>query len=246
MKSYLKLFVFVIAKLFLISGANAQVGDFSEVKVSIEVADRYDVPPVKFSVPTNGQLAWRVLPKLRVHRAAIVESESNIACFLWGGRDSPSAASRIITRELPFDSIWGVAERLYCYDRTADVANDNVYSFFMENAQGNKDLVRIYQTEGEIYGILEGPEAPYSQLRRGMLMVGALDGPSITKTRLDTEPAEGGWDPVPICLLEYAPGRRIYLLPTIFSIVNDPTDISRIICFRRGTEPGREIQPPLL
>lgn len=100
------------------------------------------------SIDPSGQLATRELSPAHDIISATVESERQIVCFLGrdgdGGTAQPDELlSRPFTAAKELTQPFSRAEELYCYDESRDREAGNVYTLFLENRRGQKELVRV-------------------------------------------------------------------------------------------------------
>ena len=96
----------------------------------------------------NGQLASRSLDPAHDIVGAVVESERQIVCFLGRDGDERTAQpgellSRPFTATEELTQPFLKAKRLYCYDESRDREAGNIYTLFLENRMGQKELVRV-------------------------------------------------------------------------------------------------------
>ena len=134
----------------------------SNVKVSMS-----NSPSVNLNVDNEGNLALRRLEDVFVTNA-IIHDNAHATCFFWQdmatrpGDPHASFASFPFTQSFPYAGQY-VAERIYCYDNTVDEEDENIFTIFMEYADGRQRLVRLrMSTDFDIFA--EAPAGPGTEI----------------------------------------------------------------------------------
>ena len=120
---------------------------------------------VYMQLPPNGELVYEQLAQVNIDNA-MVHSDVSVRCFFWRqdradtvqnwGNNYLSWSFSKVLRQ-PYSQ----AERLYCYDNTADKTDDGddgkegTFTLFIENRRGQKELVRVRVPGQAVYGELD-------------------------------------------------------------------------------------------
>ena len=128
-------------------GDDLPSGDANTVSVKLVTRRGQDFSQ-SISINPDGQLASRILSPAHDILGATVESERPIVCFLGRNGDERTAQpdellSRPFTATKELAQPFSRAEELYCYDESRDRQAGNVYTLFLENRRGQKELVRV-------------------------------------------------------------------------------------------------------
>ena len=126
-------------------------------KVTINGHSNVEIP-----LQPNGKLAshdlnWIEIGTASVRSVGAGSEDAHITCFFWHEDDgsAPDRRMRSVDKtSTPFTTESGLkqpfanARRVYCYDSSADVTDDDAFVIFVKNEQGREGLVRVRMGDG--------------------------------------------------------------------------------------------------
>ena len=192
--------------------------------------------PISMEISSDGVLAsYEFKERLVYISASLVRGNEHAVCFLWRQETEDTirtdtaqwvsvsfSAGKQLTKSFPG------AQRLYCFDNSRDQADGNIYTLFVENYEGDRELVRVRVPEGKAFSELALVDK-YPQFRVGP-RASLVDTPGARQ--LYRNP----YSDYPVCYLRptgYQQSPLIYATSMILSHKCSPdVVIDGIICFR--------------
>ena len=198
---------------------------------------------VYLQLPPNGDLVYEELAQLDIDNA-MVHADASVRCFFWRqdradifknyGNNYLSWSFSKVLRQ-PFSH----AERLYCYDNTADKTDagddgeEGTFTLFVENRRGQKELVRVRVPGGQVSGELDlvadrdvDPELRINVIRAALVDVPREEGVSGSV-----------FEHPPRCFVVSAPGQArptdLYHV-ALFHTTQPYLNVLGVVCFRAG------------
>ena len=193
---------------------------------------------IPMEISSDGTLASYTFEEpLGYVSASVVRENEHAVCFLWRQETEDTiythtaqwvSISFSAERQLPKPFIG--AQRLYCFDNSRDQADGNIYTLFVENYEGDKELVRVRVPAGKHFSELSLVNE-YPQLRVGP-RASLVDAPGIGQVSLGSYDADQ-----PGCYLRATGDRQsplVYRTSMVHPYMCFPDEvIDGIICFRK-------------
>lgn len=217
---------------------NTEIGGTNIARVTYN-----DNQVINMTLPANGDIVYEELsPPQTDITDAMVHSDVSVRCFFWRqdqqtdsvmnwGNNYISWSFSKILRQ-PFSQ----AERLFCYDNTADKADqgddskEGTFTLFIENRKGQQELVRVRVPGGDVHGELDlVTDHDDPELRINVVRAALIDVP-----REEGVAAGGVYENVPRCHIVSAPTQMIPTDLYRVAVFQPYLNILGIVCFRAG------------
>lgn len=191
---------------------------------------------VLMKISSDGALAsYEFEERLGYVSASLVRGNEHAVCFLWRQEtedtirtDTAQWVSESFSAEKQLSRSFAHAQRLYCFDNSRDQADGNIYTLFVENYKGDKELVRVRIPEDEAFSELSLIDR-YPQFRLGP-RASLVDTPGVRVMYRNP------YSDYPVCYLRptgYQQNPLVHATSMILAFKGLPdVVIDGIICFR--------------
>ena len=198
---------------------------------------------INMTLPANGDLVYEeISPSETDIDNAMVHADVSVRCFFWRqdgqadtvknwGNNYMSWSFSKVLRQ-PFSQ----AERLFCYDNTADKTDqgddskEGIFTLFVENRKGQQELVRVPVPGGAVHGELDlVTDYDDPELRINVVRAALIDVP-----REEGVGAGGVYENIPQCQIVSTPTQRTPTDLYHVAFFKPYLNILGITCFRAG------------
>ena len=225
MKPIFNYFLIALSGFIIIHEGVAIANPDSTVQVSMSNHRR-----VTLRIRGNGALSYEDLPGIDITGALIHDNE-HATCFFHRDLPSPSDnkwISDIIKYQRPLVLPFEKADRLFCYDSSFELNNENSFTLFLENREKDKEKISLLLDEGQGFVELSISQA-YPNFSVG-LRVAVLSQP---------KPPYMNSSDFPGCFIKLV-GQDQFPLRYHFSLRfpsrTSYNNVEKIVCFRSSEE----------